>query len=136
MTHNGGRVILIEDDEGMREAVESLLAAAGYTPTAYASAEALLATATATVPDACCVISDIRMLAMSGLDLLDTLRASSACPPVILITAHDSPMLRREAARRGAAAYLPKPFAGGDLLNAIARVSRQPCGSHDGARGH
>jgi FixJ family two-component response regulator len=117
MAIGGGRVVVIEDDEGMREAIESLLNAAGYATSSYASAEALIAAGTP--DDARCIVSDIRLPAMSGLDLITELRARGACPPVILITGHDSPALRREAGQRGAAAYLPKPFARGELLAAI-----------------
>jgi FixJ family two-component response regulator len=117
MATGGGRVLVIEDDEGMREAVESLLNAAGYATTAYASAEALLAANT--LEGARCIVSDIRLPAMSGLELLDQLRERGACPPVILMTAHDSPAMRQEACRHGAVAYLPKPFESGALLAAI-----------------
>jgi FixJ family two-component response regulator len=105
----------------MREAIESLLGAAGIERTVHASAEALLA---AGIPaDTRCIVSDIRLPAMSGLDLLSELRRRGACPPVILITGHDSPAMRRQARRCGAAAYLSKPFAGTALLDAIARVA-------------
>ena len=117
MAHSRGRVIVIEDDEGMRQAIESLLDAAGYATTAFASAEDLLA---AGLPqDARCIVSDIRLPAMSGLELMTALRSGSFCPPVIVITAHDSAALRSEAGLRGAVAYLPKPFAGRELLAAI-----------------
>ena len=117
MAIGGGRVLVIEDDEGMREAIESLLDAAGYASSSYASAEALIAAGTPA--DARCIVSDVRLPAMSGLDLITELRARGARLPVILITAHDSPSLRSEAGKRGAAAYLPKPFARGELLAAI-----------------
>ena len=68
---------------------------------------------------AACVVSDLKLPGMSGLELLSELRARGAGSPVILITAHDSPALRAEAARLGAAAYLAKPFLGSELLTAI-----------------
>lgn len=106
----------------MREAIESLLGAAGYPTASFASAEALL-TAGA-VGGACCIVSDIRLGGLSGLGLLSRLRARGETCPVILITVHDTPMLRDEAASLGAAAYLPKPFAASDLLGAIADAAR------------
>jgi two-component system response regulator FixJ len=113
----GGRVVVIEDDEGMREAIESLLGAAGCATTSFASAEALLA---AGVPaDARCIVSDIRLPKMSGLELVAELRRRGASVPMILITAHDSPAMRGEVTRCDAIAYLPKPFAGTALLDAI-----------------
>lgn len=117
MANRGGRVLVIEDDESMREAIESLLKAAGYATTVYASAEALLSAGTP--GDARCIVSDVRLPGMSGLELVSELRARGAPLPVILVTAHDSPAVRGEAALRGAAAYLPKPFERCALLASI-----------------
>jgi FixJ family two-component response regulator len=112
-----GKVLLAEDDDSMREAIAALLDAAGIASTGYASAEALLAGGA--VDEARCVISDIRLPVMSGLDLLALLRSRVAAPPVIMITGHDAPNLRRDAQRLGASAYLTKPFEGNTLLAAI-----------------
>ena len=70
-----------------------------------------------------CIISDLKLPAMSGFELLTALRARGARPPVIVITAHDAPGVRSEAERLGAAAYLAKPFAGSALLAAIESVA-------------
>ena len=105
----------------MREAIATLLDAAGIASTGYASAEALLAGGA--IDAARCVISDIRLPAMSGLELLALLRSRAKAPPVIMITGHDAPMLRSEARRLGAAAYLAKPFEGNALLAAIATAA-------------
>jgi FixJ family two-component response regulator len=113
----GRRVLVVEDDEGMREAIESLLNAAGFQTVSYETAEALLAGAA--IEGATCVITDLKLPAMSGLELLIKLRGRGARPPVILITAHDAPAVRSDAYRLGAAAYLPKPFSGSALLAAI-----------------
>ena len=113
---------MVEDDESMREAIEHLLDAAGIEYAAYGSAEALLAEGD--VDASACVISDLKLPAMSGLELLAALRARGLTPPVILITAHDSPAVQSEALRLGAAAYLAKPFAGNALLAAIEDVTR------------
>ena len=115
------RVLVVEDDEGMREAIATLLGAAGIDSTVYASAEALLAEVA--VDEAWCVISDLKLPAMSGFELLAALRARGARPPVILITAHDAPGMRNDAVRHGADAYLAKPFAGSALLAAIESVT-------------
>ena len=117
----GRRVLVVDDDDGMREAIESLLDAAGFETTAYASAEALLAGGA--IERATCIVSDLKLPAMSGLELLTKLRARGACPPVIVITAHDAPNVRAEAKRRGAVAYLAKPFVGSALLDAIESVA-------------
>ena len=117
----GGKVLVVEDDESMREAIEGLLAAAGIEVACYESAEALLADGAADA--SACVISDLKLPAMSGFELLAILRARGPTPPVIMVTAHDSPLTRMEASHLGAAAYLAKPFAGSALLAAIETVT-------------
>jgi FixJ family two-component response regulator len=121
-----GKVLVVDDDDGMREAIEALLEVAGYSPTVYASAEALLASNAATA--AACIVSDIRLPAMSGLELLARLKAGGVTAPVIVITAHDAPGMREDALRRGAAAYLAKPFLGSALLDAIRAVTPRTAG--------
>ena len=108
----------------MREAIETLLDAAGIANTAYPSAEALLAEDA--VGDALCIISDLKLPAMSGLQLLTELRTRGAQAPVIVITAHDAPGVRSDAERCGAAAYFAKPFLGSALLAAIVRIAETP----------
>jgi len=115
------KILVVDDDEGMREAIESLLDEAGFETTVYASAEALLAADG--VESATCVISDLKLPLMSGLELLTALRARGPRPPVIVITAHDAPGVCNEAMRLGAAAYLAKPFLGNALLSAIEVVA-------------
>lgn len=112
-----GRVLVVEDDDSMREAIESLLDAAGIESALYASAEALLAGEVSA--GSVCIVSDVKLPGMSGLELLAELRTRGGWPPVILITAHDSAALRAEAMRQGVAAYLAKPFLGSALLAAI-----------------
>ena len=123
----GGRVLVVDDDEGMREALKNLLDAAGFQSAAYASAEALLADGA--LDCALCVISDIRLPAMSGFDLVTALRARGVCTPVIAITAHDEPGVRSEAERHGAVTYLAKPFHGSALLAAIESVAKAASGA-------
>ena len=111
------KVLVVEDDLSMREAIDRLLGAAGFDSAAYASAEALLEGGGGEC--AACVVSDLRLPAMSGLELLADMRVRGWQSPLILITAHDAPGLREEAARHGAAAYLAKPFRGLALQVAI-----------------
>ena len=118
----GGKVLVVEDDDGMREAIESLLDAAGIESASYGSAEALLSRGA--IDGAACVVSDLSLPAMSGLELLSALRARGVRLPLIMITAHDAPGVRREAERCGAAAYLAKPFQASALLTAIESVTR------------
>jgi len=117
----GGRILVVDDDEGMREALKTLLDAAGFDTAVFASAEALLQDGV--IDGARCIISDIRLPAMSGLAMLAALRARGERIPVIAITAHDEPGGREEAVRHGAAAYFAKPFHGAALLAAIENAA-------------
>jgi len=117
MKASGPKVLLVEDDDSMREAIERLLGAAGFECATYASAEAMLADSADV--DAACVVSDLKLPAMSGLELMAELRSRGWKSPLILITAHDAPGLREDALRRGATSYLAKPFRGTVLLDAV-----------------
>jgi FixJ family two-component response regulator len=118
-----GLIAVVEDDDSMREAMGRLLKAAGFGCSIFTSAEALLAGGVD--DDVACVVSDLKLPGMSGLDLLTALRKRDRGPPFILITAHDAPALREEAKRRGVAAYLAKPFRGTALLEAV-RAAIEP----------
>ena len=113
----GKRVLVVEDDESMRQATERLLNASGFATAVYGSAEELLAVGPAE-GDAC-VVSDLKLPGMSGLELLAELRTRGRVRPLILITAHDSPDVRKEAERNGVAGYLAKPFLGSALVALI-----------------
>ncbi len=110
-------VLVVEDDDSMRASIDILLSLSGYRTLLFASAEAVLAEEAITRP--LCVISDLNLPAMSGLDLMIELRRRGWPTPVIIITAFDSPASRKEAMRRGAVAYMSKPFQSSDLLTAI-----------------
>jgi FixJ family two-component response regulator len=118
-----GMVVVVEDDDSMRESLERLLDEAGFACSSFASADALLARGIDGL--SVCVISDLRLPGFSGLDLLAALRASGIALPLILITGHDAPGLREEAMRRGAAAFLPKPFRGTTLLETVRAAIKQ-----------
>ncbi len=105
----------------MRDAIQTLLTEWGYSAVTYGTAEALLEGNPIEGP--LCVISDVNLPAMSGLDLLRELRRRSRPMPVIIITAFDSVSNREEAMRRGAAAYLAKPFPSTALLAAISNIA-------------
>ena len=114
---SGCMVLVVEDDDSMREAMERLLKAAGFGCATFASAEALLAVAAD--QDFASVISDLKLPGMSGLGLLAAMRERHLSPPFILITAHDAPGLGEKAKQCGVAAYLAKPFRGTALLEAV-----------------
>jgi two-component system response regulator FixJ len=117
------KVLLVEDDDSFREAIGRLLDASDVESASYASAEALLSDAAMT--DVACVVSDLKLPGMSGLDLLAELRTKGEWPPLILMTAHDEPGRREEARNRGAVAYLVKPFTLAQLLDAIHSAVEQ-----------
>lgn len=114
---DAGTVLVIEDDESVRRAIQRLLTASGVSTATYASAEALLEVGPAA--DDRCVVSDFKLPGLSGLELLAELRSRGYTLPLILITAHDSTSVREEAERCGVASFLTKPFHGAALLAAI-----------------
>jgi len=110
-------VFVVDDDESVRRAVDRLLRTAGYQVRTFASAEDVLAA----LPggDPACIIIDVRMPGINGLDLFDRLR-QTPCAPVIFITGHgDIPMAVR-AMKAGAHDFLAKPFDDEALLGAVA----------------
>jgi FixJ family two-component response regulator len=117
VTGTGPVVVVVDDDDSLRGALERLLDAAGFRPETYVSAEALLSAGLR--QDAACVVTDLKLPGMSGLELLDALKSRGADVPVVLITAHDAAGMAEAVRRRGAAAYIAKPFPGTALLRVI-----------------
>jgi FixJ family two-component response regulator len=115
-------VATIDDDRRVRESVQSVLESAGYEAVTFESAETfLLAGALSSVA---CVIADVRLPGMDGTELQRRIRRERHQLPVILITAHDDADVRQQALREGALAFLVKPYDGGDLLEQVARATR------------
>ncbi len=111
-------VHVVDDDDAIRRALTMLARSAGYEARSYVSAEAALESLT---PDSAgCVVTDVRMPGMSGLDLQSALRARGVDLPVIVITGHgDVPMAVR-ALKQGAADFIEKPFDDEAFLSSIA----------------
>jgi FixJ family two-component response regulator len=110
-------VAVIEDDESYRVAVQRLLKSAGLSVQSFASAEDFLSSGHQ--HETGCLISDIRMPGMSGLELQSKLN-SDHCPiPTIFITAHGDEKMRLQAMRGGAVKFLAKPFDCETLLEAV-----------------
>jgi two-component system response regulator FixJ len=108
----------VDDDEGVRRSLERLLRSAGFSVTTFESAEGFLAAA----PDSYdCVVADVYLLGMSGVDLERQLSESGGGPPVILITAHADPTTQDKLNRSRASAVLQKPFDDCALISAIER---------------
>jgi FixJ family two-component response regulator len=113
-------IVVVEDDASMSQAIERILRAGGFTAKTFASAETALAAGAAATAD--CLVLDIQLPGMSGFELYQRLACGGVDFPVIFITAHDEPRIRDEAARMGAWDYLPKPFSGRTLLQAVAQA--------------
>lgn len=110
-------VHLIDDDEGVRQSVAFLLATAGFAVRVYDSASAFLA-ALPTLQSGC-IVTDIRMPGMDGLELQRQLRQRKVSLPVIVITGHADVPLAVEAMKAGAVDLIEKPFSDDALLGAI-----------------
>jgi len=117
---HGRVVILVEDDAGLRGALERVLRAAGFEAQSYTSAEAALADHRLEWAD--CLVVDLNLPAMSGLDLVDRVRQHGVSVPTVLITAHDEPHVRDEVRRHGIQHFLAKPFLGSALLRLLDNV--------------
>jgi two-component system response regulator FixJ len=118
-----GRVHIIDDDEAMRDSLVFLLDTAGLEVEASPSAEAFLRT----LPDPRlgCIVTDIRMPDMTGLDLIRALKAGGHNYPVIVITGHGDVALAVESMKAGAVDFIEKPFDDEALLCAIRIAFRK-----------
>jgi FixJ family two-component response regulator len=110
-------VAAVDDDFRVRESLTSLLESAGYAPVVFSSAEEFLQSGTLAV--ATCVITDVRMPGMDGIELQRRIRLERPALPVILITAHHNAEVRQTAIDEGAVDVLNKPFDATDLLKII-----------------
>ncbi len=117
---HGHVVILVEDDDGLRGALERVLRAFGFEAQAYASGEAALADHDSSWAD--CVVVDLNLPTMSGLDLVERLREKGLTAPVVVITAHDEPRVREQVQLRGVEHFLAKPFPGSALVRLLDGV--------------
>lgn len=116
MRNELSRIALVEDDADVRLALERLLGSAGFAVRACASGEELMASM-GDVPD--CVVLDLHMPGLSGLEVQARLAEARPTLPVVVITGHDTPESRARALGQGAAAYLCKPVDDEALLAAI-----------------
>src|SRR5436309_1306578 len=110
-------VAVVEDDESYRGALQRLLKSAGFQVRTFASAEDFLGSGQQ--HHTACLIADIRMPGMSGLDLQARLNAQQLRIPTIFITAHGDARLRMQALRAGAVEFLAKPFDDELLLESV-----------------
>jgi FixJ family two-component response regulator len=113
-------VYLVDDDASVRKSLSRLISEAGYKVQAYASAREFLAREPAQGPS--CVVLDVRMPGVTGLDLQQTLTSAVHELPIIFITGHGDISMSVKAMKAGAVDFLTKPFAARDLLDAIRRA--------------
>ena len=110
-------VVIVDDDDSMRSAVQDLLEAVGLPAQGFASAEEFLKSGKH--HQTTCLITDIRMPGMSGLELQAKLNAERCRIPTIFITAHGDEKMRMQALRAGAVEFLAKPFDDDALLESV-----------------
>jgi two-component system response regulator FixJ len=119
-----GTVHVIDDDEAMRHSLAFLFKSAKVPVETYAGADAFLARLAQLGPGGC-VVTDVRMPGMSGIDLLKRLRELKVAIPVIVITGHGDVPLAVEAMKHGASDFLEKPFDDDLLLGAVRSALSQ-----------
>ena len=118
MTDQSAKFIaIVDDDESVQRALQDLMEADGLSARCFGSAEEFLESGLHR--RAACLIVDIRMPGMSGLELQARLRADRFNTPIIFITAHGDARVRMQAMREGAAEFLVKPFDDQVLLNRV-----------------
>jgi FixJ family two-component response regulator len=110
-------ISIVDDDASVRAATDNLLSSHGYLVRTFASAEEFLQSPS--LHDCTCVIADVQMPGMSGLELLTYMRAQGYLTPVIFITAFPEESVRASALKAGAICFLAKPFAAPALIDCL-----------------
>ena len=123
----GSRIALVEDEAPVRVALARLLRLANYEVFAYASGEEFLTGLAESMP--LCVILDVHLPGLSGIEVQRRLRSDRAQVPVVFITASDDPSLERDASESGGLRLLRKPFSSDELLTAVASALQWPAGA-------
>lgn len=125
-------VIVIDDDDSVRTAINRLLKSVGLDTRSYASAQEFLDSKPPDAPT--CIVSDVRLPGLSGLDLQKELARGQADFPIILLTGHGDIPMAVQAMKAGAVEFLTKPFRDQDLLDAVhAGLERDRSRRKDGA---
>jgi FixJ family two-component response regulator len=117
MMDNRTLVSVVDDDESVRESLPDLLGELGFAARAFDSGETFLASES--LDQTKCLVLDIAMPGVSGLDVQQELKARRIQIPIVFITAHKDDIVRQRALEQGAAAYLLKPFSDTALLQAL-----------------
>ena len=117
-------ISIVDDDDSLRISLASLIRSVGFTALSFTSAEAFLGSPQARESD--CLLLDVRMPGMNGLELQRHLVATDWRLPIIFITSHAGDDARAAALAAGAAGFLYKPFRDDELLNALEAALRTP----------
>lgn len=118
MTRAGRHLVVgVDDDFRLRESLKSLVESAGYAASVYSSAEEFLQSGA--LAGAACLVTDVRMPGMDGIELQRRIRLERPELPVIFISAHQDDEARKQALDEGAMKFLYKPFDGAELLRTI-----------------
>lgn len=125
-------ICVVDDDESARVATAGLLRSAGYGAESFSSAQLFLARGHPR--DFACLILDLRMPGIDGLELQRRLNSADSTLPIIFVSAHDDPGNRKRAMDAGAADFFRKPFKGDALLAAIASAIGRPDDAVDPTR--
>jgi FixJ family two-component response regulator len=113
-------VVGVDDDIRIRESIESLVESAGFASLLFPSAEEFLKSGK--LAEVSCLITDVRMSGMDGIELQRRVRFDRPQLPVIFISGHHDDEIRRQALEGGAFAFMYKPFDPGDLLGVVNRA--------------
>jgi FixJ family two-component response regulator len=125
-------VFVVDDDASMRKALGNLIQSVGLRVEAFASAPEFLAVKLPEVP--CCLILDIRLPGLSGLDFQAKLASANIAIPIIFITGHGDIPMSVQAMKAGAIEFLPKPFRDQDLLDAVRVALERDQTRHEGEK--
>ncbi len=117
---NGRIISIVDDDQSVRVAMRSLVRSLGFSAQAFASAEEFLQSPQ--LEETLCVISDVQMPGMSGIDLQKRLAVEKRDLPIIFITAFPNDTTERNALQAGAVCFLHKPFDSETLINCIRKA--------------
>ena len=117
-----GTVFLVDDDQSVRRALTRLVKSAGYAVQAFDSGRAFIEFWRSTSQGAACLVLDVRMPGLTGMDLQRELQATNAVLPVVFITGHGDIPMGVKAMKEGAVDFLPKPVNDKDLLKAIEQA--------------
>lgn len=113
-------IAIIDDDEAVRVAIENLVRSLGFEAITFGSAEEFLSSPA--MHEASCLITDVQMPGMSGIDLQARLTAEQNSVPIIFITAFPEERIRQHACSAGAIGFLSKPFEGRSLIDCIDKA--------------